>query len=146
MTERPCLQAPLAPGLANQGSEALISAMVRQFYALALADDLLGPMFRAEIDDFDEHLIIVTDFWSHALLGTSRCKRGTPFTHHTHLEVDEDHFSRWMAGFTQAVQETLPPDLAGPAMKRAAHMTESFRMGMLPLPAPLAAPKLKASA
>lgn len=140
MTDRPCPEAPLVPGHAGEESEALIATMVRQFYAIALADDLLGPMFRAEIDDMDEHLIIVTDFWSHALLGTSRYKRGTPFTHHTHLEVAEAHFTRWMAAFTQAVGETLPPDLAGPAMKRAAHMTESFRMGLMPLPAPRAKP------
>lgn len=138
MTERPCPEAPLAPTLANDASEALIAAMVRRFYAIALADDLLGPMFRAEIDDMDEHLIIVTDFWSHALLGTSRYKRGTPFTHHIHLEVVEEHFTRWIAAFAQSVNETLPPALAAPAIQRATHMTESFRMGMLPLPAPSA--------
>lgn len=113
-------------------------AMVRRFYALALEDDLLGPMFRAEIDDFDAHYGIVADFWSHALLGTDRYQRGTPFVHHTKLVVQEAHFDRWMAAFEQAVSETLPPALAGPAMKRALHMTESFRMGMLPLPAPKA--------
>ena len=98
----------------------------------------MPPLATDAIITLDEHLIIVTDFWSHALLGTSRYRRGTPFTHHTHLEVDEDHFTRWMAAFTRAVQETLPPALAAPAMQRAAHMTESFRMGMLPLPAPKA--------
>lgn len=119
-------------------SETAIMAMVRRFYALALEDDLLGPMFRAEIDDFDAHYGIVADFWSHALLGTDRYQRGTPFVHHTKLVVQEAHFDRWMAAFEQAVSETLPPALAGPAMKRALHMTESFRMGMLPLPAPKA--------
>jgi len=131
-----CPQAPLAPNAADPAAEAQIMAMVRRFYSLALADDLLGPMFRAEIDDMDEHLIIVADFWSHALLGTHRYKRGTPFTHHTHLEVAEEHFTRWMAAFEPAVRETLSPALATPALQRAAHMTESFRMGMLPLPAP----------
>ncbi len=116
--------------------EAAIAAFVRRFYGLALADDLLGPMFRTEISDFDEHYGIVTDFWSHALLGTTRYKRGTPFTHHTHLKVEPAHFDRWMAAFEQASCETLPSDLLDPAMKRARHMTESFRMGLLPLPPP----------
>lgn len=134
--EGSCPQAPLAPGFIDPLAEALIAGMVRRFYALALADDLLGPMFRAEIDDMAEHQLIVCDFWSHALLGTTRYKRGTPFTHHTHLVVEEAHFTHWMAAFRQAVDECLPPELATPAHKRAAHMTESFRMGMLPLPSP----------
>ncbi|MEJ2408276.1 MAG: group III truncated hemoglobin [Novosphingobium sp.] len=116
--------------------EAAIMAMVRRFYELSLEDDLLGPMFRAEIGDFEEHYGIVADFWSHALLGTDRYKRGTPYVHHTKLKVEEAHFERWMAAFGQAVEEELPPELAEPAMQRARHMTESFKMGLLPLPTP----------
>ena len=113
--------------------EVAIEALVRRFYELALADDVLGPMFRETIDDFEAHYRIVQDFWSHALLGTDRYKRGTPYVHHTQLKVEEVHFERWMACFAAAVEETLPPGLAEPAMKRARHMTESFRMGLLPL-------------
>ena len=116
--------------------EDLIMAMVRRFYDLALADDVLGTMFRAAIGDFDEHYGNVSDFWSHALLGTSRYRRGTPYVHHTALKVEEVHFARWMQAFSQAVAEVLPPDLAGAAMQRARHMTASFRMGLLPLAPP----------
>lgn len=118
--------------------EAHITAMVRRFYDLALEDDLLGPMFRATIPDFNEHYGIVGDFWSHALLGTSRYQRGHPYTHHTHLTVEEAHFERWMTAFVRAVGETLPAPLAEAALKRAVHMTASFKMGMLPLPTPRA--------
>lgn len=117
-------------------AEERIAALVRRFYDLALADEVLGPMFREEIADFDEHYAIVGDFWSHALLGTDRYKRGTAYQHHVHLKVEEAHFERWMAAFTQAARETLPAELAERALKRAAHMTLSFRMGLLPLPAP----------
>lgn len=117
-------------------AEAAIDRMVRRFYELALGDDVLGPMFREVIHNFEEHYGIVQDFWSHALLGTDRYNRGTPYVHHTHLKVEEVHFERWMKAFTHAVEETLPPDLAEQAMKRARHMTESFRMGMLPLKKP----------
>jgi hemoglobin len=117
-------------------AEAQIAAMVRRFYDLALADALLGPMFHATIADFDAHYAIVGDFWSHALLGTSRYKRGTPYVHHTNLQVEEAHFDRWMAAFTRAVGETLPFPFDALALKRAAHMTESFKVGLLPLPVP----------
>jgi hemoglobin len=117
-------------------TEADIRALVLRFYALSLADDLLGPMFRETIADFDEHYGVVQDFWSHALLGTSRYQRGTPYAHHVHLRVEPAHFDRWTAAFSQAARETLPPAAAELALKRAEHMTKSFKMGMLPLPEP----------
>ncbi|PEQ11753.1 preprotein translocase subunit TatC [Novosphingobium sp. PC22D] len=121
---------------AEAASEAAIMAMVRRFYALCFEDDVLGPMFRALITDFEEHYRIVADFWSHSLLGTTRYNRGTPYTHHVGMKVEEVHFERWMAAFGQAAAEELPAPLAELAMKRARHMTESFKMGLLPLKAP----------
>lgn len=117
-------------------AEAQIAAMVARFYELCLADDLLGPMFRAIIPDLASHMVIVEDFWSHALLGTHRYQRGTPYSHHTHLVVQEEHFDRWMRAFGIATRECLCAEKAEMAMKRAAHMTISFKMGMLPLPEP----------
>ena len=117
-------------------AEQAITAMVQRFYDICLADDLLGPMFREEILDFDEHYAIVQDFWSHALLGTSRYQRGTAYAHHVHLKVMEEHFTRWLAAFETAALETLPAELAARALKRARHMTQSFRYGLLPLPEP----------
>jgi len=118
-----------------------IRALVRRFYALALADDLLGPMFRETISDFEAHYAVVENFWSHALLGTERYS-GSPFAHHIHLKVEEAHFDRWMAALTQAATEALPPAAAEMALKRAAHMTQAFKAGMLPLPTPRRKAKL----
>ena len=112
-----------------------IRALVRRFYALSLADDLLGPMFRETISDFDAHYLVVENFWSNALLGTDRYN-GSAYPHHIHLKVEEAHFDRWMAAFTRAADETLPPSAAEMALKRAAHMTRAFKSGMLPLPTP----------
>ena len=117
-------------------TEAQISAMVRRFYALSFEDDMLGPMFREMIQDFEAHYTIVEDFWSHSLLGTDRYRRGTPYSHHARLKVVPEHFDRWMAAFATAAGETLPPAGVALALKRAAHMTTSFKAGMLPLPAP----------
>ncbi|NOW48484.1 hemoglobin [Novosphingobium sp. SG751A] len=138
MTDPICASPPDGPqpdpDRGDPAEEARISAMVARFYELCLADDLLGPMFRAAIPDLAPHMVIVEDFWSHALLGTHRYQRGTPYSHHTRLSVVEQHFDRWMAAFATATHECLSPDMAELAMKRAAHMTKSFKMGMLPLP------------
>ncbi|MED5546843.1 MAG: group III truncated hemoglobin [Pseudomonadota bacterium] len=131
----------IGPALAKgESAEIAIDAMVRRFYALCNQDDRLGPMFAAMIPDFPEHYGFVRDFWSHALLGTDRYQRGTPYSHHLKLTVEEEDFTRWMAAFGQAVEECLPEELAAAAMQRAAHMTQSFKMGMLPLPKPVARP------
>ena len=122
--------------VASAEDEARITALVRRFYELSLADAVLGPLFAAAIADFDDHYRIVADFWSHALLGTSRYQRGTPYSHHVGMVVTEDHFTRWMAAFAQAVGETLTFPLDALALKRAEHMTQSFKMGLLPLPKP----------
>lgn len=135
----PCTDLDPGSEAPQVATEAQISAMVRRFYALSFEDDMLGPMFRATIQDFESHYQIVEDFWSHSLLGTDRYQRGTPYSHHTHLKVETEHFDRWMAAFAKAVQETLPPAGAALALKRAAHMTTSFKAGMLPLPAPRSA-------
>lgn len=132
----PCTDLDPGAGAPQIVTEAQISAMVRRFYALSFEDDMLGPMFRATIEDFESHYRIVEDFWSHSLLGTDRYRRGTPYSHHTHLKVEPEHFDRWMAAFTAAVQDTLPPAGVTLALQRAAHMTTSFKAGMLPLPAP----------
>lgn len=132
----PCTDLDPGAKAPQVATEAQIAALVRRFYALALDDDLLGPMFRAAIGDFEAHYTIVEDFWSHSLLGTTRYQRGTPYSHHAHMKVEEAHFDRWMAAFTAAAHETLPPPGATLALKRAAHMTSSFKAGLLPLPAP----------
>lgn len=112
-----------------------IRALVRRFYALSLDDDLLGPMFRETIPDLEAHYPVVEDFWSTALLGTARYP-GSAFTKHVHLTIEPAHFDRWLAAFTQAVDETLPAAAADSAMKRARQMTQSFKVGLLPLPTP----------
>lgn len=114
-------------------TEADITALVARFYELALADDLLGPMFRATIPDLEPHLRIVENFWSTHLLG-STLYAGSAYAQHVHLKVEPAHFDRWMAAFTQAVEETLPAPAADSAMRRARQMTSAFKAGMLPLP------------
>ena len=112
-------------------TEEHVHDLVVRFYALARADDRLGPLFEAAIEDWDGHIRIVQDFWSHHLLGSMRYQ-GSPFPIHLGLKVDDDHFDRWLAAFRTAAAETLPANAAEIAMGRAEHMTKSFRMGLVP--------------
>ena len=41
-----------------------IDRMVRLFYERGLADELLGPIFREAIHDWEAHIPVVASFWS----------------------------------------------------------------------------------
>lgn len=112
-------------------SEEQIATLVRVFYDSARADEKLAPVFASAINDWDSHLVIVQNFWSHALLGTSRYK-GHPFPPHMSLPIEPDHFDRWLALFVTAAEQTLPAEAAARAKARAHHMTDSFRVGLFP--------------
>lgn len=120
-------------------TEAHLERLVQEFYAKARADELLGPIFSTFVDDWDHHLKIVQNFWSHALLGTSRYS-GSPFPVHMELPIKREHFLRWVELFSETAHETLPPDSAAFAIGRAHHMAQSFHMGVQPLEKPLRFP------
>lgn len=112
-------------------SEDQIAALVVTFYTNARADSILAPVFAKTVNDWDSHLVLVQDFWSHVLLGTSRYK-GHPFPVHMHLPIEPEHFDRWLELFLVAADATLPEKAAARAKARAQHMAESFRVGLFP--------------
>jgi hemoglobin len=116
---------------ASPADQAAIARFVHRFYELARADDALGPLFEAAITDWEAHEKIVADFWSTALLGL-KLYPGTAYAPHAGLPIEEHHFDRWLTALDRAGRDTLPPELAEKAMKRARHMAMSFKAGLLP--------------
>lgn len=112
-------------------TEAQIADLVRKFYGRARLDPVLGPLFDAAISDWEEHFSIVQDFWSHALLGTTRY-RGRPFPPHIRLPIEPPYFERWLDHFKITAEECLPVSARARALAKARHMTESFRVGLFP--------------
>jgi hemoglobin len=123
--------ATIERSVANDAAEAAIRACVKRFYEKGDADPLLGPIFAKSIAELEPHLEIVANFWSHALLGTTRYQ-GTPFGVHVNLPVEPEHFRRWLALFVETAEETMPSDLAAAAIARAEHMTQCFQSGLFP--------------
>lgn len=115
--------------------EDAISACVNRFYDKAHADPLLGPVFAATIADMEGHLETVRNFWSRALLGTSRYD-GHPYPPHVSLPIEPEHFDRWVALFEEACRETLPPAKAEEAISKARHMSVCFQAGLFPFRLP----------
>lgn len=112
-------------------TEQHIENLVALFYERARAHPDLGPLFNSTISDWDDHMRIIRDFWSHVLLGTKRYNRHA-YPAHVNLPIRREHFGQWLDIFRGAARETLPPDAAARAISRAELMAESFRRGLFP--------------
>lgn len=110
--------------------EVAIEKCVRRFYDGAHADPLLAPVMRS-IVDFEKHVSVVCDFWSHVLLGTGRYV-GPAYPAHVNLPIRPEHFDRWLALFADAATVELAPVHARLSLEKARHMAQSFVAGMFP--------------
>lgn len=120
--------APGAP-MPRLVTEAQIDALVRRFYELARADELLEPVLSTWIHDWDAHRAIVQAFWSHTLRGTRRYG-GSVYQAHVNRGITAGQFPRWLALFEQAARETLDEPAAERAMRHARRMAESIGVGL----------------
>ena len=146
MTDRPApriLHRPPPPGVLVGIDEAMIAKLVHGFYDRIRADDVLGPIFEAEISDWEPHLSKMIDFWSSVLLMTKRYD-GRPVPAHVKIPgLDREHFAHWIALFEKTARELLPVEAADLFIDRAHRIAQSlqlsidFHNGVLP---PLKAP------
>jgi hemoglobin len=106
-----------------------IKNLVNSFYDKVKADDLLGPVFSHV--DWPHHLPIMYDFWSSMLLGDQTYK-GNPLQKHLPLPINSDHFNRWLALFTETVNENFTGEKAEEVKMRAHSIAGIFqhRMGL----------------
>lgn len=112
-------------------TELELRELVRAFYAEAMDDPLIGPVFSRNVADWDHHFRIVQDFWSRALLGTTRYA-GSPFTPHLSMNLKPEFFDRWIALFRDAAEAHLQPPAARAAIARVEHMSVCFQAGLFP--------------
>ena len=116
---------------ANEEQEAAIERMVRLFYERSLADEVLGPIFREAIHDWEPHIKVVADFWSGVIHGTGRY-RGNAYAPHMKLRFEPEAFDHWLAAFESAATDELAPPDAQTAIRVARHMANSFKAGIFP--------------
>ena len=109
--------------------EAMITRLVHAFYGRVRADATLGPIFAAEVEDWDAHLATLVDFWSSVALLTARYG-GRPMPVHVRLEVDDGHFARWLELFRETAREVCSPEAAAFFIGKAETIARSFQMGI----------------
>ena len=110
-----------------------VSLLVRSFYEKVRKDEHLGPIFNARIEDWEEHLEKLTDFWETNLLFVRNYK-GNPVK--VHQEVDQTtvggieniHFGYWLNLWLNTIDEYFIGDMAQIAKNRARNMASHIFM------------------
>lgn len=110
---------------AREQIEQALDAALRRFYEKVQQDDLIGPVFARAVHDWDGHIHVMRDFWSRALLGTTRYN-GQPFPPHLTLGIGHSHFERWLKLWEEAANETMPPALASHVVNMAGNMSHCW--------------------
>jgi hemoglobin len=137
MTDNPLTQ----PGAAHPDlREPMIALLVRTFYDRARQDELIGPVFAAAVEDWDDHIGKITDFWSSVMLRTGRYS-GRPMRPHLILPLEGKHFDRWLDLFEETAKELLPPEIADAFIVRARRIADSFEMARASQRGEFAAPR-----
>tara|TARA_R110002096_G_scaffold163918_1_gene331486 strand:+ start:565 stop:993 length:429 start_codon:yes stop_codon:yes gene_type:complete len=118
---------PLHPDI----TEALVDTLVRRFYERIRADETLGPIFARRIgDDWEPHLLRMTDFWSSVMRMTGRYK-GKPVPAHMRVkDIRPEHFALWLDLFRQTASELCAPDVAALFITRAERIAESLKLAL----------------
>lgn len=73
-----------------------ILKLIKPFYADVRQHALLGPIFNAQIKDWDAHLAKIADFWALQAGGESRYAGGFARVH-MGLGLKPEHFQNWLA-------------------------------------------------
>jgi hemoglobin len=106
--------------------EAAIEACVEEFHTRAFGDPVLSRLFIEAVPNIPEHLRMVSDFWSHALLDSGRYPGSLNKAHLT-LGLEPEHFERWIAHFRDAARRTLPEAVADAAIAKAEQAVTGLR-------------------
>jgi hemoglobin len=119
-----------SPGFPAGVTEAMIQALVRTFYGKAREDPLLGPIFEAAVEHWEQHLEKLCDFWSSVMLMSGRY-HGTPMQAHARLSgLGDEHFVRWLQLFRDTAAAVCPPEAEALFVDRAERIAQSLRIGI----------------
>ena len=101
--------------------------LVKTFYSKVRLDSLLGPIFNAIIQDWEEHFEHLTDFWQSNLFFEKKYS-GDPLQKHAEVDkrvgytINELHFGVWLNLWFQTIDELFEGETAQIAKNRARNM------------------------
>jgi len=101
--------------------------LLRHFYADVRQDPLIGPIFNAQIKDWNHHLDIIASFWE-TLIGGPQTYAGPMPMRHLSLKLREEHFERWLFLWQANCRAQLPVDVAPEMIGLAGQIAHRLRM------------------
>lgn len=105
-----------------------VSLLVRAFYAKIRKEETLGPIFNTIIEDWEEHLEKLTDFWENNLFFV-RKYYGNPMLAHISVDrqvnntVEMKHFGIWLNLWYQTLDDHFEGEVAQRARRNARKMS-----------------------
>lgn len=103
-----------------------IKIMVNEFYQKVREDELLAPIFNFRLSThWEPHLEKMYTFWNAALFGVKEYN-GNPFIKHATMELEKEHFNRWINLFNETINKNFEGPVAKEAMSRAGIMASMF--------------------
>ncbi len=118
------------PSIASQlCTEEEVARLVHDFYDRVRQDETLGPIFEANVGDWDRHLAKLVDFWSSILLRTGRFT-GAPMPKHAALPgLTAELFQRWLALFREVAAAQPNQAMGAQACVMAQRIAQSLWLG-----------------
>lgn len=110
-----------------------ISVLVNTFYTKVRANDELGPIFNAAIQDWDAHLIHLTNFWESQLF-MKNVFSGNPLKKHVEVDNNYDNkitnelFGLWLQFWLGTLDELFEGEVANLAKDRARNIASFMFM------------------
>jgi hemoglobin len=114
--------------------------LVRAFYGRALTDEIIGWLFTdvAKLD-LEAHVPRITAFWETVLLGAQSYTGGAFRPHallHARAGLRGGHFTRWLALWSQTVDELFAGPIAELAKAHATRVATAFHDRLNAHPSP----------
>lgn len=101
--------------------------LLRRFYADVRQQQLIGPIFNRQIQDWPAHLEKIADFWSNVTGGPIRYNGPMPMKH-LPLGIDERHFDAWLDLWRRHCRAHLGPTEAEELIAAAETIGDRIRM------------------
>ncbi len=90
---------------------------------------MIGPVFERAVEDWDEHLDKLCDFWSSVMLTSGRYK-GNPMAAHLKQPIAPDFFERWLGLWRETAGEVFAPAAAAQFGLKAERIAESLKLAL----------------
>src|SRR6266566_3029057 len=95
----------------------------------AITEPAIAALFNSAVDDWDEHLKKLCDFWSSVMLTTGRYK-GNPMAAHIKHPIEPAFFERWLALWRETAGELFAPAVAERFRDKAERIAESLKLAL----------------